>query len=42
VIADAIARNNHLPFASADSITIDPQALDRNSASCSSRSCSTG
>jgi GntR family transcriptional regulator of vanillate catabolism len=29
VIADAIARNNHLPFASADSITIDPQALDR-------------
>lgn len=28
VIADAIARNNHLPFASADSITIDPQALD--------------
>jgi GntR family transcriptional regulator of vanillate catabolism len=29
VIADAIARNNHLPFASADSIIIDPQALDR-------------
>lgn len=29
VIADAIARNNHLPFASADSIVIDPQALDR-------------
>ncbi|HJV70603.1 GntR family transcriptional regulator [Ideonella sp.] len=29
VIADAIARNNHLPFASADSITIDPTALDR-------------
>ena len=29
VIADAIARNNHLPFASADSITLDPQALDR-------------
>jgi GntR family transcriptional regulator, vanillate catabolism transcriptional regulator len=29
VIADAIARNNHLPFASADSITIDPRALDR-------------
>lgn len=29
VIADAIARNNHLPFASADSITIDPAALDR-------------
>jgi GntR family transcriptional regulator, vanillate catabolism transcriptional regulator len=29
VIADAIARNNHLPFASADSITIDPQALPR-------------
>jgi len=28
VIADAIARNNHLPFASADSITIDPQAPD--------------
>lgn len=29
VIADAIARNNHLPFASADSITIDPRALER-------------
>jgi GntR family transcriptional regulator of vanillate catabolism len=29
VIADAIARNNHLPFASADSIIIDPKALDR-------------
>lgn len=29
VIADAISRNNHLPFASADSIVIDPQALDR-------------
>jgi len=28
VIADAIARNNHLPFASADSITIDRCALD--------------
>lgn len=27
VIADAIARNNHLPFASADSIALDPQAL---------------
>lgn len=29
VIADAIARNNHLPFASADSIVIDARALDR-------------
>ncbi|VTU28954.1 putative HTH-type transcriptional regulator YdfH [Variovorax sp. SRS16] len=29
VIADAIARNNHLPFASADSIIIDPASLDR-------------
>lgn len=29
VIADAIARNNHLPFASADSITLDAQALGR-------------
>lgn len=29
VIADAIARNNHLPFASADSITLDVGALDR-------------
>jgi GntR family transcriptional regulator of vanillate catabolism len=29
VIADAIARNNHLPFASADSITLDRGALDR-------------
>ncbi|WP_119153254.1 GntR family transcriptional regulator [Caldimonas tepidiphila] len=29
VIADAIARNNHLPFASADSIIIDTGALDR-------------
>ena len=28
VISDAIARNNHLPFASADSIAIDPDALD--------------
>lgn len=28
-VGDAIARNNHLPFASADSISIDPQALDR-------------
>lgn len=28
-IGDAIARNNHLPFASADSISIDPLALDR-------------
>jgi GntR family transcriptional regulator of vanillate catabolism len=27
VIADAIARNNHLPFASADSIAIDRNAL---------------
>jgi GntR family transcriptional regulator of vanillate catabolism len=27
VIADAIARNNHLPFASADSIALDPEAL---------------
>jgi GntR family transcriptional regulator, vanillate catabolism transcriptional regulator len=27
VIADAIARNNHLPFASADSITLDRAAL---------------
>ena len=27
VIADAIARNNHLPFASADSIIIDKAAL---------------
>jgi GntR family transcriptional regulator, vanillate catabolism transcriptional regulator len=27
VIADAIARNNHLPFASADSIALDRQAL---------------
>ncbi|GAA0763743.1 GntR family transcriptional regulator [Ideonella azotifigens] len=27
VIADAIARNNHLPFASADSIVIDRSAL---------------
>lgn len=27
VIADAIARNNHLPFASADSIVIDREAL---------------
>jgi GntR family transcriptional regulator of vanillate catabolism len=27
VIADAIARNNHLPFAAADSITIDKQSL---------------
>jgi len=27
VIADAIARNNHLPFAAADSITIDKRAL---------------
>jgi GntR family transcriptional regulator of vanillate catabolism len=29
VIGDAIARNNHLPFASANSITLDTQALDR-------------
>lgn len=29
VIADAIARNNHLPFASADSIVIDLRSLDR-------------
>jgi GntR family transcriptional regulator, vanillate catabolism transcriptional regulator len=29
VIADAIARNNHLPFASADSITIDERDLPR-------------
>ncbi len=29
VIGDAIARNNHLPFASADSIIIDRSALDR-------------
>jgi len=29
VISDAIARNNHLPFASADSITLDTGALDR-------------
>ncbi len=29
VIADAIARNNHLPFASADSIAIDQQAPER-------------
>lgn len=29
VIADAIARNNHLPFASADSIIIDKAALDK-------------
>lgn len=29
VIADAINRNNHLPFASADSITIDRRALDK-------------
>jgi GntR family transcriptional regulator of vanillate catabolism len=28
VIGDAIARNNHLPFASADSITLNPQALE--------------
>ena len=28
VIADAIARNNHLPFASADSITVQADALD--------------
>jgi GntR family transcriptional regulator of vanillate catabolism len=27
VIADAIARNNHLPFASADSIALDPADL---------------
>jgi GntR family transcriptional regulator of vanillate catabolism len=27
VIADAIARNNHLPFAAADSITIDKRSL---------------
>lgn len=29
VIADAISRNNHLPFASADSITIDRRSLDK-------------
>ena len=29
VIGDAIARNNHLPFASADSITLDTNALER-------------
>ncbi len=29
VIADAIARNDHLPFASADSIIIDSALLDR-------------
>jgi GntR family transcriptional regulator of vanillate catabolism len=29
VIADALARNNHLPFASADSITVRRDALDR-------------
>ncbi|MBE0549974.1 MAG: hypothetical protein IH627_20410 [Rubrivivax sp.] len=29
VIADAIARNNHLPFASADSITVQKNALQR-------------
>lgn len=29
VIADAIARNNHLPLASADSITLDKQALGK-------------
>jgi GntR family transcriptional regulator, vanillate catabolism transcriptional regulator len=29
VIADAIARNNHLPFASADSLAIDKSALDK-------------
>lgn len=29
VIADAIARNNHLPFASADSLVIDRAALDK-------------
>lgn len=28
-IADAIARNNHLPFASCDSLIIDSNALDR-------------
>jgi len=28
-IADAIARNNHLPFASVDSLIIDVNALDR-------------
>ena len=27
VVADAIARNDHLPFASADSLALDPQAL---------------
>jgi GntR family transcriptional regulator of vanillate catabolism len=27
VIGDAIARNDHLPFASADSLALDPQAL---------------
>jgi hypothetical protein len=29
VVADAIARNNHLPFASADSITVRRDQLER-------------
>ncbi|MGE0312782.1 MAG: GntR family transcriptional regulator [Lautropia sp.] len=29
VIADALSRNDHLPFASATSIVIDPNAMDR-------------
>ena len=29
IISEAIARNDHLPFASADSIIIDPDALDK-------------
>jgi GntR family transcriptional regulator, vanillate catabolism transcriptional regulator len=29
VVADAIARNNHLPFASAESLVIDRAALDK-------------
>lgn len=29
IISEAIARNDHLPFASADSIIIDPEALDK-------------
>lgn len=31
VIGDAISRNNHLPFASADSIVMDHNALDKES-----------
>ncbi len=29
IVADAIARNDHLPFASADSLTFEADALDR-------------